>query len=101
MTYRVNLPKGSDPAVVLPKLRQLEEEDPQLHLLMECGQIHVQIMGKVQLEIFRSLVQQRFNLDITLDDRRIFYKDYQQSYPYRDKHHTHAESAQHQRVNAD
>ena len=75
MTYRVNLPKGSDPAVVMPKLRQLEEEDPQLHLLWENGQIHVQIMGKVQLEIFRSLVQQRFNLDVTLDDRRIFYKE--------------------------
>ena len=75
MTYRVNLPKGSDPAVVLPKLRQLEEEDPQLHLLWENGQIHVQIMGRVQLEIFRSLVQQRFNLDVTLDDRRIFYKE--------------------------
>ena len=75
MTYRVNLPKGSDPAVVLPKLRQLEEEDPQLHLLWEGGQIHVQIMGRVQLEIFRSLVQQRFHLDITLDDRRIFYKE--------------------------
>ena len=75
MTYRVNLPKGADPAVVLPKLRQLEEEDPQLHLLWEGGQIHVQIMGKVQLEIFRSLVQQRFHLDITLDDRRIFYKE--------------------------
>ena len=75
MTYRVNLPKGSDPAVVLPKLRQLEEEDPQLHLLWEGGQIHVQIMGRVQLEIFRSLVQQRFNLDVTLDDRRIFYKE--------------------------
>ena len=75
MTYRVNLPKGADPAVALPKLRQLEEEDPQLHLLWENGQIHVQIMGKVQLEIFRSLVQQRFGLDITLDDRRIFYKE--------------------------
>ena len=75
MTYRVNLPKGSDPAVVMPKLRQLEEEDPQLHLLWEGGQIHVQIMGKVQLEIFRSLVQQRFGLDVTLDDRRIFYKE--------------------------
>jgi len=75
MTYRVNLPGGSDPAVVMPKLRQLEEEDPQLHLLWESGQIHVQIMGKVQLEIFRSLVQQRFGLDITLDDRRIFYKE--------------------------
>ncbi|MEF2837346.1 MAG: translation factor GTPase family protein [Oscillospiraceae bacterium] len=75
MTYRVNLPKGADPAVVMPKLRQLEEEDPQLHLLWENGQIHVQIMGKVQLEIFRSLVQQRFNLEVTLDDRRIFYKE--------------------------
>ncbi|MBQ3192993.1 MAG: TetM/TetW/TetO/TetS family tetracycline resistance ribosomal protection protein [Oscillospiraceae bacterium] len=75
MTYRVNLPKGADPAVAAPKLRQLEEEDPQLHLVTENGQIHVQIMGKVQLEIFRSLVQQRFNLDISLDDQRIFYKE--------------------------
>ena len=75
MTYRVGLPKGADPAVVLPKLRLLEEEDPQLHILAGGSQIHVQIMGKVQLEIFRSLVQQRFNLDITLDDQRIFYKE--------------------------
>ena len=75
MTYRVNLPKACDPAQALPKLRQLEEEAPQLHLLWEDGQIHVQIMGRVQLEIFRSLVRQRFGLDITLDDRRIFYKE--------------------------
>ncbi|MGM9549591.1 MAG: NYN domain-containing protein [Faecousia sp.] len=75
MTYRVNLPGGADPAQVLPRLRQLEEEDPQLRLLWENGQIHVQIMGRVQLEIFRSLVQQRFGLDISLSDRRIFYKE--------------------------
>ena len=75
MTYRVNLPKGADPAVVLPKLRQLEEEDPQLHLISRGSAIHVQIMGKVQMEVFRSLVQQRFGLDITLDDERIFYKE--------------------------
>ena len=75
MTYRVGLPKGADPAVVWPKLQQLEEEDPQLHLVRENGQIHVQIMGKVQLEVFRSLVQQRFSLDVTLEDRRIFYKE--------------------------
>ncbi len=75
MTYRVNLPRGADPAVTMPKLRLLEEEDPQLRLLWENGQIHVQIMGRVQLEVFRSLVQQRFNLDVTLDDRRIFYKE--------------------------
>ncbi len=75
MTYRITT--TADPATVLPKLRQLEEEDPQLHLLWDnhTRQIHVQIMGRVQLEIFRSLVKERFNLDITLDDPRIFYKE--------------------------
>ena len=75
MTYRVELPKGADPAVVRPKLRLLEEEDPQLHILWNQGRIHVQIMGRVQLEIFRSLVRQRFGLDVTLDTGRIFYKE--------------------------
>ena len=75
MTYRVTLPKGADPAVVLPKLRLLEEEDPQLHLLAQGSQIHVQIMGKVQMEIFRALVLERFALDVTLEDQRIFYKE--------------------------
>ena len=75
MTYRVELPKGCDPMTVLPKLRLLEEEDPQLHILWEGGNIHVQIMGKVQLEIFRNLVFQRFGLDIQLDTGRIFYKE--------------------------
>ena len=75
MTYRVELPKGCDPMTVLPKLRLLEEEDPQLHILWEGGNIHVQIMGKVQLEIFRNLVAQRFGLEIQLDTGRIFYKE--------------------------
>ncbi|MBR4290088.1 MAG: TetM/TetW/TetO/TetS family tetracycline resistance ribosomal protection protein [Oscillospiraceae bacterium] len=75
MTYRIELPKGCDPMTVLPKLRLLEEEDPQLHILWEGGNIHVQIMGRVQLEIFRNLVAQRFGLDIALDAGRIFYKE--------------------------
>ena len=75
MTYRVALPKGADPAAVLPKLRLLQEEDPQLHLMWEGGQIHVQIMGKVQLEVFRAVVLERFGLEVTLEDRRIFYKE--------------------------
>ena len=75
MTYRVVLPRGCDPLTVLPKFRLLEEEDPQLHILWEGGAIHVQIMGRVQLEIFRSLVSQRFGLDIELDKGRIFYKE--------------------------
>ena len=75
MTYRVELPAGCDPMTVLPKLRQLEEEAPQLHILWEGGSIHIQIMGKVQLEIFRDLVLQRFGLEISLGAGRIFYKE--------------------------
>ena len=77
MTYRVELPKGCDPMTFLPKMRQLEEEDPQLHVLWDdhLKQIHVQIMGKIQLEILKSLILQRFNLEIAFLDRRIYYKE--------------------------
>ena len=77
MTYRVALPKGCDPVVTLPKLRQLEEEDPQLHVLWDdrLKQIHVQLMGKVQLEVLRSIIQQRFGIEVNLADRRIYYKE--------------------------
>ena len=77
MTYRVELPKGCDPMTFLPKMRQLEEEDPQLHVLWDdhLKQIHVQIMGKIQLEILKSLIQQRFHLEIAFLDRRIYYKE--------------------------
>ena len=75
MTYRVCA--AADPTALLPKLRLLEEEDPQLRILWDdkLKQIHVQIMGKVQLEVFRSLVLQRFGVEITLTDPRIFYKE--------------------------
>ena len=77
MLYRVQLPKGCDPLVTLPKLRQLEEEDPQLHILWDdrLKQIHVQVMGKVQKEILTSLMAQRFGIDAQLTDRRIYYKE--------------------------
>ena len=77
MTYRVKLPDGCDPAATLPRLRLLEEEDPQLHLLWEerTRQIHVQIMGKVQLEVLRSVIAERFSLDVQLDQGRIYYKE--------------------------
>ncbi len=75
MTWRLNLPAGCDAAVMLPKLRQLEEEEPQLHILYEDGQIHVRLMGRVQQEILRALVSQRFGVDITLDDQRIYYME--------------------------
>ncbi len=73
MTYRVQL--DTDPALALPKLRLLEQEDPQLRLLWEDAtkQIQVQIMGKVQLEVFKTLVFQRFGLEIQLMDPKIYY----------------------------
>ena len=75
MSYRVS--SATDPVKLLPLLRQLEEEDPQLQILWDdrLKQIHVQIMGRVQLEILRALVKQRFQLDITLEEPRIFYKE--------------------------
>ena len=75
MTYHLVLPAGADPAVVFPKLLQLEEEDPQLHMTWEGQQIQVQIMGQVQLEVLRSLIWQRFQLDVRLSDPKIFYKE--------------------------
>lgn len=59
MSYRIALPSGTDPMTVLPKLRQLEEEDPTLHILWEAGQIHAQVMGKVQQEILKSLIDRK------------------------------------------
>ena len=73
MTYRIGLPNGEDPVVVMKKLQVLEEEDPELHLIWQRGEIHVEIMGQVQMEILKALVKQRFGLDITLEDRRIVY----------------------------
>ena len=75
MTYRVNLPAGTDPVQALPRLRQLEEEEPQLKLLWQKEQLHVQIMGQVQLEVLRALARERLDLEITLDEPRIFYKE--------------------------
>ena len=77
MTYRIDLPKAADPTIALQKLRLLEEEDPQLHIVWDSRlkQIYVQIMGKVQLEVLRSLIAQRFAMEITTDAGRIFYKE--------------------------
>ena len=77
MTYRICLPKGCDPMAALPKLRQLEEEDPMLRILWDdrLKQIHIQIMGKIQLEVLVSLIHDRFAMDVTLDSGRIYYKE--------------------------
>lgn len=62
LNYQLILPQGADPHTVLPKLRQLEEEDPMLRVLWDprWKEIHVQLMGQVQLEILRRLIADRF-----------------------------------------
>lgn len=77
MTFKIELPEGIDAAVALPKLRELEEEDPELRLTWEESkkEIHVQIMGEVQMEILKSLMEERFGLSVTFGDRSIVYKE--------------------------
>ena len=77
MTYRIDLPKGTDPLVALQKLKLLEEEDPLLKIHWDANlkQIHARIMGQVQLEVLKSIISQRFALEITTDTGRIFYKE--------------------------
>lgn len=77
LSYRVILPKGCDPALMLPKMQQLGQEDPQLHVRWNerLSEISVQLMGKVQTEVLKSLVKERFDVDIQLDTGRILYKE--------------------------
>ena len=77
LTYQVLLPEGQDPHAALGKLRLLEEEDPQLHLVWNerLREIHIQLMGEVQLEILQALAAQRFGLAITFGPGGIVYRE--------------------------
>ena len=75
MRYRMALPPDCDGRVLLPQLRQLEEEDPQLRFTARDGELHVSLMGRVQAEILRSLVAQRFGVEVELDRGRVLYKE--------------------------
>ncbi len=77
MSYRLVLPPDQDPLTALPKLRQLEEEEPQLRLQWDdrLKQIRICVMGKVQLEILQKLLLERFALRVSFDTGRISYKE--------------------------
>lgn len=76
LSYRIILPEGCDPRMMIPKLRQIEEEDPELHIVWnELKEIQVQIMGEVQVEILQSLIQSRFGIGVSFDAGRIVYKE--------------------------
>ena len=77
LTYQVILPEGVDPGQALVKLRQLEEEDPQLHVIWNelLRQIHVQLMGEVQLEFLARLIEERFGLQVQFGTGSIVYRE--------------------------
>lgn len=77
LTYQMILPEEVHSSVILPKLRQLEEEDPQLHILWneELQEIQVQIMGEVQIEILKSLINERFGVSVEFGAGNIVYKE--------------------------
>ena len=77
MHYRLELPAGTDPRLVLPKLRQLEAEDPMLRLRWDprLQTLSVGLMGEVQAEVLKSLILDRFDLPVELGQGRVLYKE--------------------------
>ena len=77
LSYQVLLPEGADVHAALGKLHRLEEEEPQLHVVWNetLGEIHVQLMGEIQLEVLRSLLAERFGLAVEFGPGGILYKE--------------------------
>ena len=77
LSYQVLLPEGADMHAALGKLHRLEEEEPQLHVVWSetLGEIHVQLMGEIQLEVLRSLLAERFGLEVEFGPGGILYKE--------------------------
>lgn len=77
LTYQIELPDGCDAAVMLPKLREMEEEEPALHIEWNepLQQIHAQVMGEVQLEIIQRFIADRYGTDVTFGTGNIVYKE--------------------------
>ena len=75
LNYRVE--SAADPHALLKALQTLEDEDPQLHVNWrdDLGEVHVQLMGEVQLEILQNILQERFGLDVTFSEGGILYKE--------------------------
>ncbi len=77
LSYQIMLPEGCDPRAMLPKLRQIEEEEPELHIVWDeqLQEIQAQIMGEVQVEILQNLIEVRFGVEVGFGAGRIVYKE--------------------------
>ena len=77
LNYRILLPDGCDVHQMLKKLKELEEEDPQLHIIWDeqLGEIHAMLMGDVQIEILKRLIWERFHVAVDFGTGNIVYKE--------------------------
>ena len=77
LSYRIGLPEEVNVHQALLQLRQLEEEEPLLHIVWNgtLGEIYGQVMGEVQIEILKSLIKERFGMTVTFDEGNIVYKE--------------------------
>lgn len=77
LSYKVSYPEDKDAVVVLRDIRQLEEEEPELHVefAQETGEIFVKVMGQVQLQVLTQIVKDRFGYLISFGMGRIIYKE--------------------------
>lgn len=77
MSYGVLLPDGADVHRTLQQLKQLEEEDPQLHIAWnsQTEEIQIQLMGEVQLEILKEMIRQRFDLELEFGEGKVAYRE--------------------------
>ncbi|MCD7834121.1 MAG: TetM/TetW/TetO/TetS family tetracycline resistance ribosomal protection protein [Lachnospiraceae bacterium] len=94
LSYRISLPEGTDVHRAFRQLKQLEEEEPQLHITWvtgassrpftatngaaggtDTGEIHAQLMGEVQTEILQNVIRERFGLAVTFGEGSIIYRE--------------------------
>lgn len=77
LSYRIGLPEEVNVHQALLQLRQLEEEEPLLHIVWNgtLGEIYAQVMGEVQIEILKSLIKERFGMTVTFEEGNIVYKE--------------------------
>ena len=77
LSRQVILPEGTDPGVMLPKLRVLAEELPELHIVWDerLQEIQVQVMGQVQIEVLSSLIAERYGVEVTFGPTHIVYRE--------------------------
>ena len=77
LSYRIILPNGCDPNLYFPKLKELEEEEPSLHLYWneELKQIEARLMGEIQIDLIKRLILDRYNIECELGAGKILYKE--------------------------